>query len=505
MKTRVLLLCCIHLSLVACGSGSSSSSVNPPPQPPPPGQTVDQRLNLLIARHQLTGNPTTGRNLPSIQDPKAQLGMKLFFSKGLGGDMDTACASCHHPVLGGGDNLSLSIGTAAENPDLLGPGRRHAVTGTNYDGGPTVPRNAPSTFNMGLWDQVLFVDGRVESLSKTAGTNGSDGDISTPDSGFATADPNAGNNLTMAQSRFPVTSPEEMRGFTLEAGQPNATLRTHLIERFNGTLDELPANNWLVEFQVAFERPGDNAVTLITESNIFEAISEYERSQVFVNTPWKNYINGNTSAISEQAKQGAILFYTARSEGGANCVSCHSGDFYTDEKFHVVAMPQIGRGKGNGTDGTDDFGRFNVTGLAEDMYAFRTPTLLNVEVTGPWGHAGAYTSLKETVRHHSNPQLAINNYNFIQIDPSINATKMKAHTQLAMDALIARRLAGQTPVIEDLNLSETQIEQIVAFLETLTDPCVTDRLCIGKWIPTAEHSNPDLLRLNAIDKNGDYL
>ena len=95
----------------------------------------------------LTGDPTTNRTLPDISDPKAQLGKKLFFTKGLGGDQDSACASCHHPVLGGGDALSLSIGVGAENPDLLGPGRIHDALADGYDGGPTVPRNTPTTFN----------------------------------------------------------------------------------------------------------------------------------------------------------------------------------------------------------------------------------------------------------------------------------------------------------------------------------------------------------------------
>ncbi|HBC20167.1 MAG TPA: cytochrome-c peroxidase, partial [Alcanivorax sp.] len=118
-------------------------------------------------------------------------GMQLFFSKGLGGDLDSACVSCHHPMLGGGDDLSLSIGVEAVQPDLLGPGRLHLSTGTHFDGGPTVPRNAPSTFNIVFYDEVLFHDGRVESLDKTAGLNGAGGGIRTPDSAFGVADPDA--------------------------------------------------------------------------------------------------------------------------------------------------------------------------------------------------------------------------------------------------------------------------------------------------------------------------
>ena len=87
------------------------------------------------------------------------------------------------------------------DPDLIGPGRVHP------SGEPTVPRNSPTTFNVALWDKVLFWDGRVESLGKTPGANGNDGlGIRTPDSRYGIADPQAGEDLVIAQSRFPVTS-----------------------------------------------------------------------------------------------------------------------------------------------------------------------------------------------------------------------------------------------------------------------------------------------------------
>ncbi len=104
-----------------------------------------------------------------------------------------------------------------------------------------------------------------------------------------------------------------------------------------------------------------------------------------------------------------MLFYTDRSKGGADCSSCHQGDFFTDEDFHNLAMPQIGPGKGDG-DGSKDFGRKRETGKMADKFAFRTPSLINVEVTGPWSHAGAYTSLESVIKHHLDPASAIANY-----------------------------------------------------------------------------------------------
>jgi len=123
-----------------------------------PGSEADIALRLVIEANGLTGDPAEGLDLPSIDDPLAALGRKLFFSKSLGGDRDSACVSCHHPVLGGGDGLALSIGVGADDPDLLGPGRTHP------DGELTVPRNAPTTFNVALWQKGLFWDSRVEQL-----------------------------------------------------------------------------------------------------------------------------------------------------------------------------------------------------------------------------------------------------------------------------------------------------------------------------------------------------
>ncbi|MCF6204349.1 MAG: hypothetical protein L3J59_11890, partial [Methylococcaceae bacterium] len=78
-------------------------------------------------------------------------------------------------------------------------------------------------------------------------------------------------------------------------------------------------------------------------------------------------------------------------------------------------MPQIGPGKGDGNDGSKDFGRARETGLDVDKFSFRTPSLLNVEVTGPWTHTGSYTSLKAVVKHHLNAANAIDNYDMKQL------------------------------------------------------------------------------------------
>src|SRR5690606_16733885 len=137
-------------------------------------------------------------------------------------------------------------------------------------------------------------------------------------------------------------------------------------------LGEIGNNNWLSEFQTAFAS-GETAEELITFDNISMALAEYQRSMVFVDTPWKAYVEGDDSAISEQAKEGALLFLRPIGEGGVACAQCHSGDFFTDEGHTIVGFPQLGPGKGDGASGDEDFGREQQTADPADRFRFRTP------------------------------------------------------------------------------------------------------------------------------------
>ena len=501
------------LILSACSSNSLTNNGNESVESDTNGQTVtvDTNLKKIIADKSLTGNPMAGRNIPDISSKEAQLGMRLFFSKALGGDWDSACVSCHHPSLGGGDDLSLPIGVGATNANLLGPGRVHDSSSPHSDGGPPVPRNAPTTFNVAAWDSVMFHDGRVESIGKTAGKNGDDGQgIRTPDTAYGAVDPLAGQNLTQAQARFPVTSPEEMKGFEND-DHTNQELRDYLASRLGsygeGSGELYDTAYWLEQFRTALNKPDGGAQELITEQQVSFLIGEYERSQSFVETPWKRYIEGDDTALSEKAKNGALIFFSAVADGGANCSSCHSGDFFTDEKFHNLAMPQLGRGKGDGDDTSEDFGRFRETKADDDKFAFRTPSLLNVEVTGPWSHAGAYTSLEAVVRHNLDPEAAISSYDSSQLTQAgiQNLDKIPSNTQKALDKLQADRAAGKN-VIEKVSLTDEQVSDLVEFLKALTDPCVKDRECLANWIiDPINDADPSGDQLNAVNEKGELL
>ncbi len=466
MKHWLAFLVCAH-ALAACnGSGSDD---NP----------TDAALRALIEARGLTGDPAAGQTLPSIDDPRAVLGRKLFFSKSLGGDEDSACVTCHHPSLGGGDALALSIGVGADEPDLLGPGRTHP------DGDFTVPRNAPTTFNIGLWSKGLFWDSRVEELDEASD------EIRTPDTDFGTADPQAGDDIVAAQARFPVTSADEMRGFEFVSEGDNDDLRAALEQRLTDD------GRWAPEFEAVFGSPE------ITYARIAEAIGAYERSQVFTDSPWRAYVEGDDDAIDGAAKRGALLFFGSPDSGGANCAGCHAGDFFTNEDFASICAPQIGRGKGDGASETSDFGRERETSTEGDRYTFRTPTLLNVSVTGPYLHSGAYDDLADVVRHHLDPVGAAMAYNPATV-PGAAAEDFDSNISEMVSFLEGSSLVINT-FRTPLDYTDQQVQELVAFLETLTDPCLLDRACLTPWIADPETDDVDGNLLIAVDDEGNAL
>jgi len=483
--------------------------------PEPTPAAIDADLRALIAELGLSGDPSRGRQLPGIDAPLARLGKLLFFSKTLSADLDTACASCHHPTLAGVDGLVSSVGAGALEPALVGPGRRIP------DGSVLMHRNTNTFFNTGLLDRGLFWDSRVESLAQPPFPNGEGDAIRTPDSPFGMPDPRSGPNLLAAQARFPVVEPAEMRG----AGYPSLSdedLRRHLAARigdYDTGAGTLPPSVWLAEFQAAFASDA-GAEALINFDNISLALAEYQRSAILVESPWSQYVRGDYDAISSQAKAGALLFFRPTGQGGLHCVRCHSGDLFTDERHHALGFPQIGPGfgDGDGDNNRDDFGRQRETGQSADRHAFRTPSLLNVELTAPYGHAGFYQDLPTVVSHYFDTRVpALGQLHLrpwclmppFDTQPGCgqDLAMVRANTNAALDSLAAARLANPDSAMPQIRLRPFQpgeVNQVVSFLKTLTDPCLHERACFGRWIPAPEEA-PDGFQLNAVDRDGNPL
>ncbi|MEZ4592467.1 MAG: FG-GAP-like repeat-containing protein [Chloroflexota bacterium] len=394
--------------------------------------------------------------LPAAPEAQVELGRALFWDPILSGNKDTACVTCHHPVEGTGDGLELPIGTGGQG---LGPARVFAGTRQVL-----VPRNATPVYNLGLDGMdVMFWDGRVALLP--------DGQFDSP----ANDDlPYNLENAVAVQAMFPVTSPDEMRGHPGDTdvfGERNemGNLKGHQATiMWDGLMAELlavPAYQEL--FQAAY--PG----VPLDELNFGHAATALAAYQMdtftFLDSPWDRYLQGDEAALSPEALAGAELFY-----GKAGCADCHSGSLLSDLQFHNIGAPQIGPGKGN--EEPYDFGRARETGDESDLFAFRTPPLRNVAITGPWLHNGAYATLEAVIRHHLNARKSVANYDFTQLPPLVLAED-SGDTTVHTAALNAPSFAMPTR-----DLTDAEIAELIAFLEALTSPTATD---LGHIVPDA--------------------
>lgn len=118
-------------------------------------------------------------------------------------------------------------------------------------------------------------------------------------------------------------------------------------------------------------------------------------------------------------------------------MGCHGGASLSDESLdnlHNVALAQLGPGTGDGPGGNDDFGRERVTGRPGDRYRFRATPLRNVDLTGPFGHAGQFVRLRDFIDHYSASDVKLRSYDPSQLEPLLRGTILGN-----VDDILARR------------------------------------------------------------------
>jgi cytochrome c peroxidase len=117
------------------------------------------------------------------------------------------------------------------------------------------------------------------------------------------------------------------------------------------------------------------------------------------------------------------------------------------------------------------------TGKNEDLFAFRTPPLRNVSITGPWMHNGAYTSLEDVLKHHMDAESALRNYDLGKLTPELRVTYKG-------DASVIDRLEQHLDpaVKEPKKLQHQEMHDLLAFMDALTDPEAKD---LSGLIPNA--------------------
>lgn len=207
-----------------------------------------------------------------------------------------------------------------------------------------------------------------------------------------------------AQAREPVKNPIEMH------------------ETWTNALTELQADrDYPRHFKATF------GTDQITEDLVVKAIAQFERSMISANSEYDKFARGESNALSDAAKRGADLFFGER----ADCFHCHSEGLLTDFDFHNNGLDSI---LDNG-----NLGRAKVTNRSSDHGKFKTPSLHNVEVSGPYMHDGRFATLAEVVEHYNSG---------------------------------IRRSATLSPKIKSpngLQLTEEEKADLVAFLKSLTD------------------------------------
>jgi len=405
---------------------------------------------------------------------RVELGRNLFFDKILSGNLNISCASCHHPLAGTGDGLSLPIG---EGGSGLGVTRNSGQGDASIH--ERVPRNAPPVFNLGAREFTrLFHDGRVEAdPSLPSGFNSPAGDQL----------PAGLDNILAVQAMFPVTSGAEMAGQAGENEQAEAAAGNQLSgpggvwDLIAEKLQVLPAyvDMFISAFPGEIQVAGD--INFVHAAN---AIAAFEaQAWRFDNSPFDAYLRGDHRAMSVQARNGMNLFY-----GKAGCSTCHSGTYQTDHQFHAIAMPQLGPGKGDNLDGyidgQDDFGRERVTGNQSDRFRFRTPTLRNVALSPPFGHSGAYDSLEDVLRHHLDTVSSLHAYDQTQATLPPRAD-LDAIDFTVMDDPSRRIAIADANELTPVVLKEKEILDLTAFLHALTDPAALDmRKDVPRSVPS---------------------
>jgi len=414
--------------------------------------------------------PITDELYHPYDENRALLGQKLFYDPLVSGNRNISCATCHHPDLASADGLPLGIGEGGS-----GIGKNRTVGSGQDLIRRRVPRNSPALFNLGALEFTsLFHDGRVEIDEKDPSGFDSPADEDTP-TGLMT--------ILAAQALFPLTSDVEMAGQGTENdigqalediyGNPWKSVWAKVEQRLRQSEPYLPL------FQNAYpEIRSAKDITIVHYANAVGDFvnAEWRSSQ----SPFDRYMAGELQALTEQQQTGLDLFY-----GRANCAACHSGPFLTDQKFHAIAMPQIGPGRVARLEAIrHDRGRAGATNLIEDRYKFRTPSLRNVALTAPYGHSGAFATLEGVVRHHLDPVSSFEQF-------SLRSVALPQHPRLSnedgfiMQDRRERRRILAANVLKPVSLEDEEVDALIAFLQALTDASAAPgRLGIPVSVPS---------------------
>jgi cytochrome c peroxidase len=181
------------------------------------------------------------------------------------------------------------------------------------------------------------------------------------------------------------------------------------------------------------------------------------------NSPFDRYLARDDNALSPAAKRGASVFFGNK----ARCASCHFGPLLGSQSFANAGVPQLGPGTGSAA--PLDLGVGETFGFAHYEFAFRVPSLRNVALTAPYMHIGAYATLEAVVEHYNDVPKSLREYDVSQLDPALRTS---VHGSGVTIGAILGTLDGR--LRHPLGLTGAELGDLVAFLESLTDPAARD-------------------------------
>ena len=320
----------------------------------------------------------------------------------------------------------LGLASCAEDSPGSGPGT-DPVQETPFehpkDFPPVMhPQDNPSTAEKIELGRRLFYDKRM-SFNNTH----SCGTCHEADNGFA--DPvNVGSDKRGAQARQAMAVINVAYNNALLWDSSFSTLEAQVEGPFKSTHEFNQAPEFAIAklkkdpiykdlFVKAF---GDEHITF---DRIRKAISTFERTFISGNSPVDQYRRGNTSALNEAQIRGLNLFMdTSRT----NCVQCHSDYNFSDGSLHSTGLEEH----------YSDGGLETLTGNEGDNGKFRTPTLRNINETGPYMHDGRFATIRQVLQHYNEG---------------------------------GHQSRNKSPLMRPLHLSDQDMDDLRLFLEALSD------------------------------------
>jgi cytochrome c peroxidase len=350
----------------------------------------------------------------------APFGKPFFESKSMSLNGSISCQQCHLTKFGSADGIPNAIAIFGK-----GEGKERALSG-----GKILPRNTLAFWGRGgIGFKTFFWDGKVDfSGEKFISQFGDKAPSKDP---LITA-----VHLPPVEIREMLDEDARVTGEKTETIESAARLHRMVVAKLRA--DEPAAVKKLAG------KLG-KSVEALEFIDVARSLAAFIRSEFRLrDTRFHNFVFDG-GELEQSELKGGLLFY-----GKGKCSACHNGPYFSDFKFHAIPMPQLGFGKnGFGV----DYGRFNVTFNPDDLYKFRTPPLLNVDKTAPFGHSGSVATLREAIIYHFDP---------------LRLAKIQDMVMLERHEFYKRLSASASNLMLIAPLSDQEVDQLVAFLKALS-------------------------------------